>query len=567
MNSNTAQFGLVIESPLTTPEAVNYRPTSWPPSRDWPVMIDADGKIISRYGDSIWRLDPWSKVAECLNFGDGRVTRTNPIDSTNADLLRQVTAWMIWAPMGVRKPGTLVRKFKILRPIFVLCSQNGIIASDLMSFPKVAEQIHTVVAPSSANYVLTLLHDFYERRESLGFVLLDRIGLKRLAAYLPNQEMRQTAYIPPRIWIYQVNRLRECLDDFLLHRTKIEACYKFCLDAYATNHGTLRKELSSSSKASRNPFSSTTKKYSKGAVSYLGSFKQTAIQFGIFELLSRWIDSVDKENEHITVRSLSNYFYLVSRVGLAYILNFSLMRIDEGMNLKSDCIVNEHDPSFGDMCVLHGATSKTTDDDDAHWPTSPSVKVAVEAMTCIVRMQTLSAKNYPKIRINDDEIQNPLLIQRCLDPWMAVNSNYIHLRLRKAEYGIEVVKRFSKLFEMEQLRITIADFEIAKLLTPTLNFEKFAVGKVWTLSWHQLRRTGAVNMQASGLISDSSLQYLLKHATRAMSLYYGQGYSRLRLNDVSRTLYVRTMYEVLGKEFAQLLSNRFISRKRPATPS
>lgn len=66
-------------------------------------------------------------------------------------------------------------------------------------------------------------------------------------------------------------------------------------------------------------------------------------------------------------------------------------------------------------------------------------------------------------------------------------------------------------------------------------------------------------MLASGLVSDASIQYQLKHATRAMSLYYGQGYSRTRLNDDSRAHYIRTMYEILGKEIAQLFSDRFIS--------
>lgn len=85
------------------------------------------------------------------------------------------------------------------------------------------------------------------------------------------------------------------------------------------------------------------------------------------------------------------------------------------------------------------------------------------------------------------------------------------------------------------------------------------MGAVWPLAWHQLRRTGAVNMQASGLVSDASLQYQLKHVTRAMSLYYGQNHSQLRLEVRAHTLYVRTMYETLGRELQQLTSERFVS--------
>lgn len=66
-------------------------------------------------------------------------------------------------------------------------------------------------------------------------------------------------------------------------------------------------------------------------------------------------------------------------------------------------------------------------------------------------------------------------------------------------------------------------------------------------------------MQASGLVSDASLQFQLKHVVRAMSLYYGQNYSRVRLEEKASTFYVRTMYETLGRQLQKIASNRFVS--------
>ena len=99
---------------------------------------------------------------------------------------------------------------------------------------------------------------------------------------------------------------------------------------------------------------------------------------------------------------------------------------------------------------------------------------------------------------------------------------------------------------------------MARLATPTLS-DAFAVGKLWPLAWHQLRRTGAVNRQASGLVSDASLQFQLKHVARAMSLYYGQNHSRVRLEEKAHSLYVRVLYETLGRQLQQLTSERFTS--------
>src|SRR5690606_16123319 len=84
-------------------------------------------------------------------------------------------------------------------------------------------------------------------------------------------------------------------------------------------------------------------------------------------------------------------------------------------------------------------------------------------------------------------------------------------------------------------------------------------GKPWRFTWHQLRRTGAVNVLASGDVSDSSLQFELKHLSRMMSLYYGRGNSSLQLSDKARELLVSTQYETMGRALIDVQSNRFIS--------
>lgn len=116
--------------------------------------------------------------------------------------------------------------------------------------------------------------------------------------------------------------------------------------------------------------------------------------------------------------------------------------------------------------------------------------------------------------------------------------------------------RYPKLLNPSALKITEENIDMARLITPTLDSKKFAIGKIWLLAWHQSRRTGAVNMPASGLVSDASLQYQLKHVSRAMDLYYGPGYSRVRLEEDAQTLYVHTLYETLGRELARLATDR-----------
>lgn len=555
------QFGLAINSPLVTPSSRNYRPPSWPPPRDWVVIEDAQGNPVSRWGDTIWRFDPWAGESLSLNFGDGPVTNTTPIDPKNADLLRLLVTYRLWGARGARAIRTLVCGFFTpVRAIVALCSREGILASDLMRFPAVMEQIPQLLAPSTFDSVVAMLHRLLDAKHILGFVLLDQHGLKRLAAARPEHKKKQTPYIPPRIWSYQVNRLRECLEDYLAHRQQVEDCFRFCLDAYAQNYGSLTNALTTTSTV-RAPFREPPPGYigQTGGRAYYGHFAHTAARFGLSELLGRWVGSPNAEERTKGTMLFVGYLSLVKYAGIAYICNFSLMRIEEASSLRTNCLYVENDAKFGHIPVLCGPTTKTDSDSDARWPTSPSIQIAIDAMTSVTRLRMSCAAQDPRVAPSAEDIANPYLYERVFEPWAGgCSSKKYSIRHPPRAYK-DVMRVFPLLFDKDELRITEEDLKITRLINPTLNPDEFHVGKPWPLAWHQLRRTGAVNMFASGIISDSSMQYLMKHSSRIMPLYYGQGHSRLCLNEETRVLVVNAMYEVMGREMLNLLSERFVS--------
>ncbi|CAD6531762.1 hypothetical protein LMG27952_02619 [Paraburkholderia hiiakae] len=551
---------LAIESPLAVPGAPNFRPPKWPPNPDWPVVVGPGGEVVSRWGDPIWRLDPWAGRPIPINFGDGPRGRIK-IDPANADLLRILAGWWLYGRNGVRSPQTFRVNFGVIRPLFELCSREGISAADLARYPRTIEQLLGLLKAGSLARLLPILHACYEQRDLIGYTLLDRAALARFAASVPDHEKRQTLYIPPRIWRYQVMRLRECLDDFLAHKEKVQECFEFCLQAYARNFGAPAVASSASWKA---PFQQP-KRVTGGRSrkTYLGPFALTAKKFGIDELLLRWVDRRARKSDSVTlgVDSFSKYLTLVSRVGLAYVTNFSLMRVDEAWNLRTDCLKVEHDPNLGSIYTLCGPTTKTLHAERAVWITSPSAKVAVDAMSVVARLRSACAKLHPTLPPDHIEASDiPFLQTYVYEPWATGREgNWQYQVRRDSEHYRSIVRRYPKLFDVEALRITQRDIELARLVTPTIDSSIYAVGRIWRFTWHQLRRTGAVNMQASGLVSDASLQFQLKHVTRAMSLYYGRGFSRVRLEEGAETLYVRTLYETLGRELSQLADDRFVS--------
>lgn len=547
--------GLRLDTSAGKSDVEGLVPPTWPPHSDYPVVVDAEGNVVSRFSDPTWNLSLWAGRTLRVAFGDGDQKQGAKLSPGNADLLRMVSAWWLYGPEAVRTAQTLAARHVNFKPIFVVCSEEGILASELSRFPRVIEKISGRLHRSEGRKIFAQLHDLYAAREELGFEILDEAGLRQLSALLPGHQTEQTAYIPPRIWSYQVVRLRQCLDDYLAHREKIEACYRFCLEAYKVNARgnspyTFMKQIHKPFEPSISPGTE------RDGRRFHGAFRLTAERFGIDELFERWIGWGDAPG----IRVLPRYLSLVSYVGLAYILNFSLMRIDEGARMRVGCLDVERDVLGDDIYTISGVTTKTIADDDARWIVSPSAEVAIEAMTSVVELRMEATRLHPEYKGGKKDEESPLLLSRIHEPWKAGAKKVKDERMVARSYS-DVIGYEKKLFDPEQLRITQADLTIARQMNLDLDSERYDIGKVWPLSWHQLRRTGACNMLATGLVTEGALQYQLKHASRAMSLYYGQNHYKLKtsLDDDARGYYLREMYQAVVRDFSALQGDDHLS--------
>ena len=552
MNVNLSHFGLAVEASGVTPTSRSFRPPSWPPPPDWVCIEDKDGNPVSRYGDSVWDFTPWVGKATTFGFGDGTKTHARGvvIDPVNADLLRRLAALLIWRQRIGLALSTMLLTLRRLRKIITICSENHILTSDLSRYPAVIDKVAQCLSPSQFNTTISELDRLRDARDILGFELLDQAGIQRLKAAQPDHNREQTEYIPPRIWTYIVNRIAECRNDFLARQEQIEACFAFCVDAYEKNGVKAYRERTI--KTHRNPFQVAPPGFAgkRSSLRYYGAFADTALRFGIKEVIERWVGEITPKRG---IHAFTNYFQVVRYSALADVAAFTLMRIEEAANIRWTCLRWEDDPIYGRIPLIESETTKTDRDDSALWITSPSVEPSIRVMQSIARMRLTSVDCWK-------EGANPPLITAALEPWGAASAATRGAETKPSVMILaEIVQKFPFLFDLRQIAITEDDLKIARAVCPTLNPEQFQVGKSWTLKWHQFRRTGAVNMFASGEISDSSMQVQMKHLTRLMSLYYGRGNAALHLNDAARTLLVNAFYENMGRELAEIHTDRFIS--------
>jgi len=549
-NVDLSLFGLRFSLPQSGPAARSFRPPSWPPPKDWVCIEDKDGNPVSRIGDTELDLTPWFGKKKTFTFGDGpkQHARSVVIDPANADLLRHLFVFRVWGPRAWRAPNTILSSAIWFRRIIAVCSNNHILASELSRYPIVIDQVAQALPSSDYDKILVELDRLRDARDILGFEILDQAGIVRLKALQPAHKIEQTEYIPPRIWIYIVTRVAECIKDYSNHRESIEACFDFCVDAYERNGAVERRERTGYS--DRNPFKTPDRRTGiRSGLTFLGSFADTAQRFGIKDVIEKWVGSCGGTRG---IRAFANYCSLIQNAALIDIAAFTLMRIEEAVSIRWGCLQWHDDPVFGRIPLIQGETTKTNSDDSALWITTPSIEQAISALQSIARLRLASAGRWV-------EGGNSRLITAAIEPWGRSKAlRESGLNAHTASFAT-LVRRFTLLFDLWQLAITEHDLKIALAVCPTLNRERYQVGKPWIPAWHQFRRTGAVNMFASGDISDSSIQLQMKHLTRAQPLYYGRGNTALHLNEDARVLLVNAQYEATGRELAVMHTDRFVS--------
>ncbi|NMW22984.1 hypothetical protein HFP05_00760 [Rhodanobacter denitrificans] len=553
------------------PESLCYTLPALPPPNEFPMIVDLQGKPVCRYGDYKWVIG-----VRPLNFG------TDPGDlgpkgrfltDANGELLKRCVAWFMYGERRGIGILTLRDYHSSLKRIFAFCSSlaRPIVASDLPRFVDALEvALAHAIPPSAARTTVFLLHELWHAREHLGFALLNPEQIARLMKLIPAHQVAQTEFIPPRIWAYQAGRMQSCLQDFLDHKAQFEAAFRELLDAYRFNFGSLIKARDTLY-PNRNPCRSVEAGRIRGCT-YLGSFAEFAERHGIRDVMGRWLCRQgtswdDMDCRKASPQLLTQYFNALGLVGTAYLQCFSGMRVAEAMSLRSNCLSVEHDSLLGEIHILSGESTKTTQDDEARWLAAPTVALAVEAMSAIARWRASIAVEYGDVPLTPEDRANPYLVNRSYENWASAN----HLTQKKRPgalrpLGYEVSRWKNKmpgLFDAAALLITADDEAYVRRFSANANLEAYGEGQAWHLTSHQYRRTAAVMMGASQ-VSLEAQQYQFKHLTRNQSAYYRKGFQSLHLNRTFTQELVSTRYELVSVELGLLNGPEYIS---PVGPS
>lgn len=558
------KYQLKLESPLVSPDLPNFSSTSLLPDADFPISIDADGSVLSRYGSAYWDLSPYLGRRVRLRFGDAsQHKRGLRFSAGNAGIFRRATFYYLYGPRPVLSAGTVELYHRGLIPLLKLCEENKLIASELHRFPAVYRSLPERLSPNQGRLLLQVLDELFVAREQIGFHILDAAQIRELAKRIPPYESKQHAYIPERIYGSLIGRCHQFLTDYTAHRQGFESLFAHCIDAYISTYGSIPSFHSDESRyrnrntktgiahhGGKNPF---------GPTGRFGTFANAARNFGVDQVLERWLLPSNTSLASTNIRCFSQYFSAVQFVGQIYLCTFSGMRIGEVSSLRTNCLEIDDDEVLGRAYLLRGETTKTKRDKNALWVTSQTAELAIEAMTSVARMRTRAATLDGRIRASASDIDIPRLRSRSYEPWSATHGTTEEKDRVVLESMADWPIICPNLLNDEAFNITHDDMAQALLLTPNLNVDRFVVGKPWHFSFHQLRRTLNCNAANSGLVTIESLQYQMKHQHRTMTRYYSQGYSELSIDESMRADYLNAMVDALALKAMTLMGEGFTS--------
>lgn len=299
-----------------------------------------------------------------------------------------------------------------------------------------------------------------------------------------DKKVEQTAVIPSRLFSALIVCFKSFLDDYFEHSKRIARFYESLKAGFEDR---------------------------KNFITYLKNNDQWESfleHHGLFEFAKR--------NQLDSKKSFSAYLTDVQNAARLWVHAFTGMRRTEVDTLPYKCMgeISTHGVKTK---VIIGGTSKFSSQNytPTFWVTTEIVELGVTVAQSIGFV--LSIDRGYQIDDNDYPLFPQFQTKKNLTQGRFDNAPYSTL-YRASELQTRLVGRFPELFVQQ------SDIRELELFDGFRDWSSFcSVGEPWPLTTHQFRRSLAVYLARSGLVSIGSLQLQYKHLCSAMACYYRKG--------------------------------------------
>lgn len=462
------------------------------PPDDFVVSRNRDGSVASTYGELSWDLSAYhpEEQPHFLNFVYWGSSGVTPVRDQISREARYIFFLLMWvrekSPLSV---GTLRNYLTVVR---VLSQHAEDVSLSIQDILREEKYLWSFVAAQSSGWLIETLGSLLPllaqmRGQNHGF---DLVGDKQLEAirklsrsYRTN--LKQHPPIPTRIYSKIISTLLNELSQW---------------DLVSNELLLLMKEYTNAKRIEK---STNTRKIR-------------------FQPTSTCLNYIVTKGRISSVKSLSALICETQATAKLIIQTFTGMRDDEALSLPYHCLekINSngrvHYIILGRTTKLNGGRIKRT-----RWVTNQdgyrAIKAAQEIANMIYSVFGVSVKR-STARTND----HPLFVSVS---YLGVSGTLIpnEGRFRAGQIDLTVMKNLRPRIEPIIEEQDICELEHIDLHRAWRSEDKFQIGKPWTFTSHQLRRSLALYAQRSGLVSLPSLRRQLQHITNEMSSYYAKG--------------------------------------------
>lgn len=499
----------VLNSNLSLPlESVG--PDPWPLNAncqfrlDHVISRDKEGRPVSLVGDFIWdwtAYEPRGKSAKIYFFywtsGKAKVGTAELTVARIARMreIQQLLLVLIYrqdgGPLGPRTVKTWLRG---LMHVARFAETRELTLREVFSKQDVLDSFIATVQDSVAYIIVAWLGFLHDRvpDDVLGFLPSKPQRWKNLQKRSQSSRdlLKQTPPLPSRVYGQVIVALAEEIESIEAHMEQLISM----LRASIAEYGRARKE----------------------ADGFLGPVLVS--RYGLEEYFSR-------RDIRPSLHGLSSVVGEIFRVCKLQIHVFSGMRDAEAQHLPFHCMSSVSRHHGRAHALIEGLTTKLEGGQRrrAKWVTTEeggfrAIRIAQKFSSVLYGCVGISP-SYDE-RARDD---HPLFISAGYLPWAAHLTPAADGRVHACNLNLG---RFTAL--RNRICPVIVEQDIAELeeIDPFRTWReesRYAVGTIWPLRPHQLRRSLALYANASGLVRLSSLRRQLQHITREMSLYYARG--------------------------------------------
>lgn len=473
------------------------------PKDHTPVSWDANGNILSRFGDVEWifqkKSDRTVSVAWVDNVGV-------PFRATNEAMTYKVKqlALLKMSFGSVVSVTTLVIYLATLKKLLLCAIQAHCDLAETGNHPGFFDNFTF----NEKERLAAVARLSLGAESKMGWAWLSKESISNLFS-CDSPESNQTPVIPFMLWDHTVDEAEYAAHVFLRYLPELtEICIEYAKSRRA--------------RATRG---------------------KTWV--GIISCYPEFYSELDKMG-CLVENFVSRYMSYVASAAFWLIASGSGARRSEIEELERDCY-SERDIGGITVGVITGATTKTLRLPATVWIVSPRAKLGVNLLEARLKW-------YQQINPSADPNSNKLF--QNIDFTLGRHVSPSQVRSGKIVVGSVLRKQFKNfLCSLNGTTITRKLYDEAVALTPTLDREKFSIGSDWSFSPHQARRTVFMLAAATGLVSRDSVALQAKHRTLAMTDYYTNFFWRIRIEYPDDPLAESIDLEIAQEILTQYVKN------------